>query len=86
MLIFFGASWPASLAKAWKVRTTKGKSILFLFFIDAGYLCGISAKVLSGKITYVVVFYVINFFFVATDIAIYFRNSALDRARENQAL
>ena len=83
MLICFGISWPASLAKSWKVRTTKGKSILFLFFVETGYICGILAKVISGNISYVVVFYVMNSIFVAADIVLYFRNRALDRARLN---
>ena len=88
MVICFGVSWPASLAKSWKVRTTKGKSIMFLFFIETGYACGIAAKIISGNITYVLGFYVLNFFFVAADITLYFRNRALDRERqtgENQA-
>jgi hypothetical protein len=83
MVICFGVSWPASLVKAWRVRTAKGKSILFLLFVEMGYICGISAKIVSGNITYVFVFYALNSVFVATDIALYFRNRALDKARQN---
>ena len=84
MVICFGLSWPASLLKSWKVRTTKGKSLMFLLCIETGYICGILAKVISGNISYVVVFYVMNSIFVAADIALYFRNRALDSARQNK--
>jgi hypothetical protein len=79
MIISFGVSWPASILKSWKVRTAKGKSSLFLFFVEFGYLCGILAKLLAGSITYVFPFYVLNLLMVAADIALYFRNCALDR-------
>jgi hypothetical protein len=80
MIISFGVSWPASIIKSWKVRTAKGKSILFLFFVEFGYLCGVLAKLLAGNISYVFPFYVLNFLMVAVDIMLYFRNRALDRA------
>ncbi|MCL1818136.1 MAG: hypothetical protein FWG35_04340 [Spirochaetaceae bacterium] len=84
MVICFGISWPASLAKSWKMRSTKGKSIIFLSFVEVGYLFGISAKLISGNITYVFAFYVANSVMIAADIALYFRNRALDRARQNE--
>ena len=83
MVICFGISWPASLAKSWRVRTAKGKSILFLLFVELGYFAGILAKIVSGNITYVFVFYVLNAVFVATDISLYFRNRALDKSRQD---
>ena len=84
MVICFGISWPASLAKSWRVRTAKGKSILFLLFVELGYFAGILAKIVSGNITYVFVFYVLNAVFVATDIVLYFRNRALDKSRRDE--
>ena len=78
MLVFFGISWPTNIVKSYKVRTTKGKSILFLFFVLTGYFCGIAAKISSGAINYVVVFYIINSIMVSIDIILYFRNRALD--------
>lgn len=47
MVILFGVSWPTSIIKSWKARTAKGKSILFLYFIAAGYVCGIISKLIS---------------------------------------
>ena len=74
MIILFGASWPVSLAKSWKSRTNKGKSILFLCLIWLGYICGISGKMLTNNVNYVLVFYIINLCMVSADIVLYFRN------------
>ena len=79
MVICFGISWPISISKSYKARTAKGKSIIFMFFIVIGYAFGIISKLSSGNITYVFVFYVLNFVMVSIDIALYFRNSAIDK-------
>jgi len=83
MIISFGISWPIAILKSYRSRTAKGKSILFIFFILFGYGCGISSKLVSGKITYVFAFYILNFIMVALDAILYFRNSKLDRQIEN---
>jgi hypothetical protein len=80
MVICFGISWPLSILKSWKSRTTKGKSLLFLFFIFFGYACGILSKLVGQNITYVFIFYVLNFVMVGTDIFLYFRNKRLEMA------
>ena len=80
MLICFGFSWPMNILKSWRVRTAKGKSFLFLVFVELGYICGILAKLIAGNINYVFPFYVLNAVMVGTDIVLYFRNRALDRA------
>lgn len=82
MVILFGLAWPSSLVKSARARTAKGKSILFLIAVLAGYLCGIASKVVSGTINYVIYFYILNSAMVLTDIYLYIRNSRLDRARE----
>ena len=84
MLICFGFSWPASLVKSWRVRTAKGKSLLFLVFVELGYICGISAKLIAGNISYVFPFYVLNSIMVGTDIILYFRNRVIDKAAKLQ--
>ena len=78
MVICFGISWPMNIIKSLKTRTAKGKSLLFLLFILVGYVFGISAKLISGNITYVFFFYVLNFIMVGTDVILYFRNKKLD--------
>lgn len=80
MVICFGFSWPLSIIKSYRSRTTKGKSILFICFILLGYGFGIANKLLSGNITYVFVFYVMNAILVATDIGLYIRNLRIDRS------
>ncbi len=79
MIICFGLSWPISVSKSWKSRTTKGKSLLFEVFILIGYLCGIAGKVITHNISYVLVFYIINTIMVIIDITLYYRNSRLDK-------
>ena len=83
MLIFFGCSWPISLAKSIRSKTAKGKSVVFSILVVIGYLCGIASKLVSGNVTYVVFFYVLNFVMVSLDIIVYFRNAKLDAARES---
>ena len=82
MVILFGVSWPTSIIKSYRARTAKGKSLLFLCFIFFGYVCGITAKIISGNITYVFALYVLNLLMVGTDIALFFRNKRLDAAAE----
>jgi hypothetical protein len=80
MIISFGISWPTNIIKSYKSRTEKGKSLLFLIFIIFGYICGIIAKIFSGSLNYVFVFYIINLIMVSIDMALYFRNRRLDRS------
>ncbi len=82
MLISFGVSWPFSIAKSIKSRTAKGKSLFFLLIVIFGYICGITSKLISGNITYVLVFYVIDILMVTTDLIIYIRNTKLDKLAE----
>ena len=79
MVICFGLSWPTSIIKSLRSRSTKGKSLLFMIFIDIGYIFGIVGKILGGNITYVFIFYVLNFFMVLTDIFLYLRNRASEK-------
>ena len=79
MVISFGLSWPMSIMKSYRSRTTRGKSILFISFILFGYACGIVSKIIGNNITYVFFFYVLNFFMVGVDIALYIRNAKFDQ-------
>ena len=80
MVISFGVAWPASIAKSYRSRTAKGKSIAFLSIIACGYACGVASKFTSGNVNYVVIFYIINLIAVLIDILLYFRNQGLDRS------
>ena len=79
MVICFGLSWPISIYKSIKSRTAKGKSFAFLCLIFIGYICGITAKLMAGNITYVLIFYIINLLMVGADMALYLRNRKLDK-------
>ena len=84
MIVYFGVSWPLNIYKAWKARTTRGSSVQFYFLILAGYLCGITSKIIkhcSGVPTagYVWFFYILNSVIVSAGIAVWFRNRRLDR-------
>lgn len=78
MVISFGVSWPASILKSIKSKTVKGKSLFFLYMIFLGYGCGIASKLISGRITYVLAFYILNFIMVAIDLGLYYRNKSID--------
>ncbi|MCX7773320.1 MAG: hypothetical protein N2376_09445 [Clostridia bacterium] len=78
MLICFGAAWPTSIMKSLKSRSTKGKSVSFLFIVLIGYVFGILHKLLYSM-DIVIVFYVINLIMVGTDAVLYFRNKRYEQ-------
>ena len=78
MIICFGLSWPLSVYKSYKARTTAGKSIVFLTIIWLGYIFGIAGKFLTHNINYVLIIYIFNLIIVSCDLILYFRNKALD--------
>lgn len=91
MVVSFGASWPLNVIKSYKARTTKGKSLAFLFLIFFGYIAGITSKLVNeaymaqiGQKWYVLFFYVLNFIMVGADLVMYVRNSKLDKARAQE--
>jgi hypothetical protein len=81
MIVAFGIAWPTAIAKSLKARTAAGKSLFFLLIVLAGYAFGIASKLVAGALTYVFLFYAINFVMVSFDILLYIRNRRLDRAR-----
>ncbi len=74
MLICFGLSWPISVFKSIKSKSTKGKSIVFLMAIIIGYISGIIGKIVNDNISYVLILYCVNLFVVLLDFSIYFIN------------
>ena len=85
MLCLFGCSWPFNIAKSWKSRTAKGKSLIFELCIVVGYLCGIAGKFVTGNVTYVVAVYILDVTMVCIDIVLTLRNMALDKLAEKRA-
>jgi len=85
MIICFGVSWPFNIAKSWKAKTAKGKSLLFEVCILVGYICGIAGKFITGNVTYVLIAYLINVVMVTIDILLTLRNMALDKLADRKA-
>lgn len=81
MLVCFGFSWPLNVIKAYKAKTAQGTSLWFIILIIAGYIAGISAKVLTHQVNYVLIAYLLNLAIVLLNLVIYFRNVALDKKR-----
>lgn len=80
MILSFGVSWPLSIIRSVRSRSTQGKSLPFLCFIICGYLCGIVGKMISGNYNLAFWFYIPNTIMVFTDICLYFRNRKLEQA------
>jgi hypothetical protein len=89
----FGLSWPISIRKSWISRTAKGKSLFFEIFLLIGYAFGIARKVIqltcmgsSGFIFFLsFFFYCLNFIEISIDVALYFRNTKLDKEADMKA-
>jgi len=86
MLVCFGISWPINVVKAFRARTAKSTSLAFICLIITGYVAGILAKLNNHQYNYVLAVYFLNLVIVLTNVFVYFRNSALDKKREVEAL
>ena len=86
MLICFGLSWPLNAYKAYHAGTAKGTSWQFIALISLGYVLGVSAKLVSGTINWVLVVYLINIVCLGANWLVYFRNSKLDALTAAQDL
>lgn len=94
MIVLFGASWPFNIVRAYKGRTAKGTSLVFLCLVETGYAAGILSKILAGiavgagywtalRIT-ACCFYVVNFIMLSIALVIYFRNKRIDAANKTE--
>ena len=81
MLICFGLSWPLNVIKAYRARTAQGTSLPFILLIITGYIAGITAKLITGQINYVLIVYLLNLAIVSVNVLVYFRNVSLDRKK-----
>ena len=82
MLACFGLSWPISLYKSIKSKSTQGKSVVFMLAILIGYVSGIIGKFVNGQLTYVLIIYCFNLIVVSMDLILFFIN----RKREKEVL
>ncbi len=87
MLICFGISWPVTVYKTLKNKSTQGKSLVFLLAIVVGYISGIVGKIVNNDLSYVLILYCFNLMVVLTDLTLYFvyknRERTHDRIKES---
>lgn len=74
MLSCFGLSWPISVYKSIKSKSTQGKSIVFIIAIIIGYISGIIGKIVNHQLTYVLIIYCFNLVVVSVDLFLFFVN------------
>ena len=74
MLACFGLSWPISVYKSIKSKSTQGKSIIFIVAIIIGYISGIIGKIVNNQLTYVLIIYCFNLVVVSVDLVLFFAN------------
>ena len=79
MLICFGFSWPLNLIKTYKSKTSHSTSLAFILLIIAGYIAGITAKIVTHQISYVLIAYLLNLAIVLLNLMVYFRNMSFDK-------
>ena len=79
MLICFGLSWPISVYKSLKSKSTQGKSVVFIIAIIIGYVAGIAGKIISRQFTYVFALYWLNLTVVSFDLTLYFINKRREK-------
>jgi len=74
MLIYFGVSWPVSIAKALRTKVVLGKSPWFMILISLGYTSGVIHKAVNNP-NWVIFLYVLNLLMVLIDLSLYLRYS-----------
>lgn len=82
MLICFGLSWPMSVYKNIKAKTARSMSLPFTLLIITGYIAGITAKIYSHQINFVLAVYLINLAIVSINVVVYFINRRYDKAAD----
>ena len=80
MLACFGISWPVSVYKSLKTKSTQGKSVVFILAIIVGYISGILGKIVNNQINYVLILYCVNLLVVCVDFSLYFINKHREKA------
>lgn len=93
MLLCFGCSWPISVYKSWKAKTSVGKSALFNILLIIGYIAGIASKFIKMNayldkpvMTQVVFFlalvlYFVNLAMISANLALFYINKRYDKER-----
>ena len=93
MLVCFGCSWPISVYKSIKIRTSVGKSTVFNILLIVGYVAGIVSKFLKmepfmianandglkkGIFIFALIMYFVNLAMITANLVLYYMNKNLD--------
>ncbi len=93
MLVCFGCSWPISVYKSIKIRTSVGKSAVFNILLIVGYVAGIVSKFLKmepfmlanaenglkkGIFIFALIMYFVNLAMITANLVLYYLNKNLD--------
>ncbi len=96
MLVCFGCSWPISVYKSIKIRTSVGKSAVFNILLIVGYIAGIVSKFLKmepfmianaadglkkGIFIFALIMYFVNLAMITANLVLYYMNKNLDNKR-----
>ncbi len=81
MLLCFASAWPFSIYKSYKSRQNAGKSLLFMFVVEIGYVAGMLHKYFYNM-DGVFYLYLFNFCLVLIDVCLYYRNYSLTKKIE----
>ena len=101
MLVCFGCSWPISVYKSIKIKTSVGKSATFNILLIVGYVAGIVSKFLKmdsalssptatglgkGIFIFALVMYFVNLAMITANLVLYYTNKHLDNLRASAEL
>jgi len=83
MLACFGLSWPISVIKSLKTKSTAGKSILFMTAILVGYIAGLLHKIFYSP-DFVILIYIFNLIMVSVDVTLYWIHYSREQKAKNE--
>lgn len=83
MLCCFGFSWPFSILKSVRSKSTRGKSLVFMLLVMLGYVFGIVHKLLYS-FNWVVWAYVAALTLVSTDVVLYVINRRREKMEDER--
>ena len=80
MLLCFAVGWPLSIIKTLRSKTVKGKSPFFIMVVIAGYVFGITHKIVAG-FDWVTYLYIFNLTIVSIDLCLYSHYSKKEKEK-----
>ena len=83
MLLCFASAWPFSIKKSYTSRQNAGKSLLFMYIIEIGYVAGMLHKVFYN-LDAVFYLYLFNFSLILIDILLYYRNALIAKKERKE--